>query len=457
MLNLNGIVDVETMTKINDYTELRLNKPNKYLCAESIALYEQRILPEQDIYKLCQTACRRKLYNPATSVVPASILKHFKDTSDMVPVAYDALKKQVSVVTITELGESYEPILGVKVIIYYVPLYIYFRRYVEAYGAHPDLLPIPAETIWSMIVKEAIDVHAADITLSTNSRTANVYFNIKKEKVDSHVIMQASMIEDIVKILTVKDPQVSFDNNPKYVGVDLNDRYRGRVVINKLYKGHEITIRLLPNDFFTNTLEDCNLKPQTIEFLRGDFMNRENGLRLLAGETMSGKNTTILSCLNELIHLYSLKVVSVEMPVEQELPGIEQINCTTMEEYQANINSLIRQNPDFVYCVEMNDDTAIDVLRTTNTGKRVISTIHANSASDVFPRLMDITGLPLDRIIQVVHSIVFQKLIRDDVHDILVPVNRYIYLSKERKRQLYGKSFGEVMTLLDSWEGGDVW
>ena len=233
----------------------------------------------------------------------------------------------MSVVTITELGESYEPILGVKVIIYYVPLYIYFRRYVEAYGAHPDLLPIPAETIWSMIVKEAIDVHAADITLSTNSRTANVYFNIKKEKVDSHVIMQASMIEDIVKILTVKDPQVSFDNNPKYVGVDLNDRYRGRVVINKLYKGREITIRLLPNDFFTNTLEDCNLKPQTIEFLRGDFMNRENGLRLLAGETMSGKNTTILSCLNELIHLYSLKVVSVEMPVEQELPGIEQINC----------------------------------------------------------------------------------------------------------------------------------
>lgn len=457
MLNLNTVLDVDRIAEVNDYTRLRLNDPSKYVCAESIALYEQRILPESKIHELCEKALKRKLYNPASSIVPRSIVKHFKETSSMVPVAYNAYKKQITVVALTELGEDYEPIQGQKVFIYYVPLYVYFKRYVETYGNHPDLLPIPAKMIYSIIIQEATELNAADITMSTNGLNSSVYFNVRKQKVDSHVIMQASMLDDIIKILTIEDPQTAFDRKPKYVGVNVNEKYRGRVVINKTYKGSAITLRLLPNKFFDNTLEDCNLKPETISFLRNDFMNRQNGLRLVAGPTMSGKNTTILACLNELLHLRSLKLVSIEMPVEQELPGIEQINCTTMEEYKANINSLIRQNPDFVYVTEMNDDTSVDVLRAANTGKRSISTIHANSCSDIIPRLMDITGLSIDRIIQPLHSLVYQELIRDDEKDMLVPVNRYVYLSPERKKSLYGKPFGEVINLIDTWEGGDIW
>lgn len=457
MLNLSTILDVSVIAEVNKYTNLRLNKPSKYVCAESIALYEQRLLPEEEIHKLCEKAVKRKLYNPASSIVPREIVKHFRETSEMVPIAYNSFKKQVTCVALTELGTTYEPLPNTKVFIFYVPLYVYFKRYLEVYGSHPDLLPIPAKTIYSIILQEATELKAADITMSTNGLNSRVYFNVKKHKVDSHVIMQASMLEDIVKILTIEDPKVAFDNNPKYVGVNINDYYRGRVVINKTYKGLAVTIRLLPNKYFDNTLDDCNLKPETIKFLRTDFMNRENGLRLIAGPTMSGKNTTILSCLNELLHVHSLKVVSIEMPVEQELPGIEQINCTTMEEYKANINSLIRQNPDFVYVTEMNDDTSVDVLRAANTGKRSISTLHANSCSDIIPRLMDITGLPIDRIIQPLHSLVYQELIYDEKNAILIPVNRYVYLSKERKKSLYGKSFGEVISMIDSWEGGDVW
>ena len=78
-------------------------------------------------------------------------------------------------------------------------------------------------------------------------------------------------------------------------------------------------------------------------------MNRELGLRLVVGPTMSGKNTTALACLKELTEDDKYKVVSIEMPVEQELEGVEQINCEDEEEYDANINSLLRQNPDFVY------------------------------------------------------------------------------------------------------------
>lgn len=457
MLNLSTILDVERIAEVNRYTELRLNNPSKYVCAEALTLYEQRILPEEEIHKLCEKAVARKLYNPASSIVPRNIVNHFKETSKMVPIAYNSYKKHLTVVALTELGNTYEPLSDIRVFVYYVPIYVYFKRYLEMYGNHPDLLPVPAKTIYSIILQEATNLKASDITMSTNGLNSSVYFNVRKRKVESHVIMQANMLQDIIKILTIEDPKVAFDNHPKYVGVDINDKYRGRVVINKTYKGSAVTIRLLPNNYFDLTLDDCNLKPETIEFLREDFMNRENGLRVIAGPTMSGKNTTILASLNELLHLYSLKVVSIEMPVEQELPGVEQINCTTMEEYKSNINSLIRQNPDFVYVTEMNDDTSVDILRAANTGKRTISTLHANSCSDIIPRLMDITGLSIDRIIQPLHTLVYQELKRDDEKDMLVPVNRYVYLSKERKKSLYGKSFGEVINLIDSWEGGDVW
>lgn len=457
MLNLNGKLDETQIQHVIKYVQLRLNNPSKYVCAEALALYEQRIMPEGQIHKLCEQAVQRKLYSPVTTTIPKSIAVQVNRGSSMVPLSYNPLTKVLYCGALTELGVNYEPISGVEVVTVFIPIYVYFRRYTELYGQHPDLLPVPAKLIYEAIIQEASDLGAADITMSTRGMSSTVYFNVRKRKVDSHIIMLPGMLEDIIKIITIKNPIVAFDNHPKYVGIDINERYRGRVVINKTYKGNEITIRLLHNEYFNSILEDCNIKKETIEFFRTDFMNRENGLRIIAGPTMSGKNTTILACLNELVHMHSLKVVSIEMPVEQELPGIEQIDCINMDEYRSNINSLVRQNPDFIYVTEINDDTAIDVMRAANTGKRSVSTIHANSCSDIIPRLMDITGLSIDRIIQPIHSLVYQELIRDDEKDILIPVNRYVYLSHERKKALYGKSFGEVVSTIDSWEGGDVW
>ena len=457
MLNLNGKLDVSQIQQVNDYVRLRLDDSSKYTCAEALALYEQRVIPESEIHRMCEQAVQRKLYSPVTTAIPKAIAVQVNRGSRMVPMSYNPLKKELGCGALPELGVRHEPIVGVDVITTFIPIYIYFKRYVELYGKHPDLLPIPAQLIYHSIVQEASDLGAADITLSTRGYSSDVYFNVRKRKVESHIIMLPGMLEDIIRIITIENPIVAFDNHPKYVGIDINEQYRGRIVINKTYKGNAVTIRLLHNEYFNSVLEDCNLKPETIEFFRTDFMNRENGLRLIAGPTMSGKNTTILACLNELIHMHNLKVVSIEMPVEQELPGIEQINCLNMEEYKSNINSLIRQNPDFVYVTEMNDDTSVDVLRAANTGKRSISTIHANSCSDIIPRLMDITGLSIDRIIQPIHTLVYQELLRDDSRDMLIPVNRYVYLSQERKKALYGKSFGEVMNAIDSWEGGDVW
>ncbi len=456
MLNLNGIVPVETIHELEGYTALRFKDKSKYECAEALGLYEQRLIPNEDIYSLCESAYGVDLFIPATSYIPIDIIRHFAG-SQVVPVSYSPIRSIITCVALPEIGHEFMPITGYEVNVVDTTIYNYFQEYIKQYGTHPDLCDVPAKNLLDSIVNEGIALGAADITISSVGRSASIYFDVRKKKVYSQRILTAYNIEDIIKLLCFESPMDQNTNAPKNVGVTLNDFYRGRVCINHKYHGYAITMRLLPNAAFDKTLDNLGLSKEDVEFFRSTFMNRELGLRIIAGATMSGKNTTALACLNEITMPDNLKVVSIEMPVEQELEGIEQINCDTEEEYEANINSLLRQNPGFVYLTEIGDTTATPIMRVTNTGKRVLSTLHANSCSGVIGRLQDITGLSTDRIIQTIHSIVYQELVRDEQTDTIRPKCKYVYLSQERKRQLYGKEYGDVVTKIDSWEGGDVW
>lgn len=456
MLNLNGIVSVEVIHELDTYTSLRFRDKTKYVCAEALGLYEQRLIPNDEVLSLCESASGEDLYIPATSYIPVDIVRLFVG-SQVVPVSYSPMRGVITCVALPEIGNQYPPIDGYSVNVVYTPIYNYFQEYVKQFGPHPDLCKVPAKHLMDSIVNEGIALSAADITISSLGRSASIYFDVRKKKVYSQRILSSDDIEDIIKMMCFESPMDDTTRAPKYVGVTLNDYYRGRVCINHKYHGYELTIRLLPNEAFEKELEDLNLTKETVSFLRSTFLNRELGLRLIVGSTMSGKNTTALACLREITLPDILKVVSIEMPVEQELMGVEQIDCANEEEYELNINSLIRQNPGFVYLTEMGEGTATSIMRVTNTGKRILSTIHANSCADVIGRLQDITGLSIDRIIQTLHSIVYQELVRDDASDTVRPKNKFIYLSQERKNQLYGKSYGEVLLKLGQWEGGDVW
>lgn len=456
MLNLNGILTVDLLQEVSAYTDLRLRDSMKFTQAEALALYEQRLLPNEEIWRLCEEAEKEDLFIPATSYIPSDIVAHFRG-SDVVPVSYSPMRRCITCIALKDIGESYQPMNDYEVVVVHTTIYNYFQEYTKQYGLHPDLLLIPAKQLMDGIINEAITLKAADITISSVGKSANVYYNVRKKKVYSQRILNADNIEDIIKLYCFESPMDDSTNSPKYVGVSLNDAYRGRICINHKYHGYMLTIRLLPNEAFNKTLEDCNLTKETITFFRKYFMNRELGMRLLAGSTMSGKNTTCLACLKELTEDDEYKVVSIEMPVEQELPGVEQINCNDDDEYRENIQSCIRTNPDFVYITEIGDTNAIPIMHSINTGKRVLATLHANSCADVIGRLQDMTGMSTDKIIQNIQSIVYQELVRDDKTDTIRPKNKYIYLSAERKAQLYGKPYGEVLLKLKGWEGGDIW
>ena len=154
----------------------------------------------------------------------------------------------------------------------------------------------------------------------------------------------------------------------------------------------------------------------------------------------------------ELVKRDTMKIVSLEQPVEILVDGIEQINAETDEEFELNADSLLRQNPDIVYFTEITARTGTTIMQQSNTSKAVFSSIHANSISEVLFRLQDITGMPLDRIILTLHSCVYQELVRDERTDTVKPFNRCVYFSSDLKMSLYGKPVAEIIGILQAEE-----
>lgn len=454
MLNLNARLGIRDIEKVQEYTKLRLKNPGNLKMAEAIALYEQKYMNSTEILSLCEEAEGIKLYEPETNYVPEDIVACFRG-SGLVPVSYIHKDRLVTCVEIPEIGGDVS-VEQFRIKKFPTTLPYYLAQYQFYYGSHPMLQTVPVTTVFQSIVQEAINLGAADITISTLGMSSRVYYNVRKCIVESKRVFVAEDIRNLITYLCVRSPYNWGTRTPKYVDVDLTKEYRGRVVINAKYKGFTITIRLLSNTAFGEKLSTLAITPEAQQWLRKNILDEEPGLRLIVGETMSGKNTTALALLSELTTRGKFKIVSVEMPVEQTLVGIEQINTETLQEYSENIKSLIHQNPDFVYITEIRDATGLDTLQVTNTGKRVLSTLHANSVADTVSRLVDITGLSLDRVVQSLHSVVFQKLLRDDGRDCLYPRNRYVRFDSALKSNLYGKSLGEMIRLIREKEGGDI-
>ena len=110
-----------------------------------------------------------------------------------------------------------------------------------------------------------------------------------------------------------------------------------------------------------------------------------------------------------------------------------------------------------MYITEIQDATGLVTVEVTNTGKCVLSTLHANSVADTISRLVDITKLDQDRVIQALHTVVYQELIRDDASDRLYPRCRYVRFTDELKYKLFGKTLGEVVKIINDNEEGDIW
>lgn len=451
MQSLIGIINAVDSDMIDQKTGLRFRDKTKFRTPEALIIHEQHIISDERLLEACQREYNIILETPPVRYIPKEIINMF-DGKDVVVLDYDVSNSVISLGTIPEYKhvKTRIHIDGYTLKFVLVPIYYYTELYTKQYREPDFLAELPLRDKWDFIIQEAVSLKATDITISNSQNGAIVYYNARLKKVPSARRLNVEDVDALAKMLASSAKATMADDSaePRFFSITINKQNRGRVVINKTYYGLLITIRVLDNTIRNMTLEDLNLKSDTCEFIREVMLSNEKGLRLFIGATASGKNTSILAALCELVHRKLHKIVSVEQPVEILVDGIEQINAETDEEFEKNADSLLRQNPDIVYFTEITARTAKAIMQQSNTSKAVFSTIHANSIADVLFRLEDITQMPMDRIILTLHSCVYQELVRDDRTDTVKPYNRCVYFDEDLKMQLYGKSVAEVIGIL---------
>ncbi|MBL0420153.1 type II/IV secretion system protein [Ramlibacter sp. AW1] len=144
-----------------------------------------------------------------------------------------------------------------------------------------------------------------------------------------------------------------------------------------------------------------------------ELMDAAWGMLLVTGPTGSGKTTTLYAALSE-AHTGRDKIVTIEDPVEYQLPGVLQIRVNEKKglSFARGLRSILRHDPDKIMVGEIRDrETAEIAVQSALTGHLVLSTAHANSVFDVFGRFTHM-GLDPHALMSALNGIWAQRLVR---------------------------------------------
>ena len=149
--------------------------------------------------------------------------------------------------------------------------------------------------------------------------------------------------------------------------------------------GQRLSLRLLDQSREFR-LESMGFEEDALKALK-TALEFENGVVLISGPTGSGKTTTLYAMLNALDRVRN-NVISLEDPVEYELPGVSQAPITKSMSFSEALRAVLRQDPDIILVGEVRDEETADLcFKAASTGHLVLSTIHANDAINLITRL----------------------------------------------------------------------
>jgi type II secretory ATPase GspE/PulE/Tfp pilus assembly ATPase PilB-like protein len=176
--------------------------------------------------------------------------------------------------------------------------------------------------------------------------------------------------------------------------------------------GESVVLRLLDRGGRPVALAELGM-PAGVFAAFERLARKPHGMLLVTGPTGSGKTTTLYAAL-ALRDRAAEKVVSVEDPVEYQVPGVTQVpvHRTAGVTFASALRSILRQDPDVVMVGETRDpETAEIAVQAAMTGHLVFSTLHTNDAVGAIPRLLDL-GIPEYLIAGTVEGILAQRLVR---------------------------------------------
>jgi general secretion pathway protein E len=279
----------------------------------------------------------------------------------------------------------------------------------------------PVVRVVNSTLYDALKQAASDIHLESVPAGMQVKYRIDGVMVRVGQVAGADIAEQVIsriKVLAeldIAERRVPQDGRFKvaYAGRDIDLR----VSIMPSVHGEDAVLRVLDKDHLTQELQALSLESLGFDDIARAAMRKlaaePYGMLLVTGPTGSGKTTSLYATIGEINHGLD-KIITIEDPVEYQLPGVLQIPVNEKKglTFARGLRSVLRHDPDKIMVGEIRDgETAEIAVQAALTGHLVLTTVHANNVFDVIGRFLHM-GVDPYNLVSALNGIVAQRLLR---------------------------------------------
>jgi len=265
------------------------------------------------------------------------------------------------------------------------------------------------------ILFDAVQQRASDIHIQPYESHLQVRFRIDGILFDQFEIPHGSQEEVISRIKVISQMDIAEKRLPQDGRATIRVGTRRidlRVASLPTSFGERVVIRLLDKSARLYTLAELGMDREILQQFQR-LVHLEHGLILVTGPTGGGKSTTLYAALQE-INAKDRNIVTLEDPIEYQLPGISQtqVNEKKGMTFARGLRNVLRQDPDIIMIGEIRDqETAEMAIQSALTGHMVFSTLHTNDAPSAVTRLLDL-GIEPYLVSSSVVAVLAQRLVR---------------------------------------------
>ena len=269
--------------------------------------------------------------------------------------------------------------------------------------------------IFNIIMAGAIKTKSSDVHIEPNSDYIRLRYRV--DGVLQDIVKLPKKVHRIIvsRVKMLSKMKLNISNIPQdgHFGINLeNTQINVRSSILPSSFGESIVLRILSEGTTGLELDGLGFNQYYLEKVEEQII-KPTGMILTTGPTGSGKTTTLYSFIHR-INQPSIKIITLENPVEYRVEGISQteVGEDTEMSFADGLKAVVRQDPDVIMVGEVRDpETAEISIQAALTGHMVLSTLHTNNAAGAIPRLLHLKVNPA-LIAPAVNLVIAQRLVR---------------------------------------------
>jgi len=279
----------------------------------------------------------------------------------------------------------------------------------------------PIVRLTNSTLYDAYKARVSDIHLESSTEGLRVKYRLDgvlSTIAEAKGILTAEQVISRIKVMAELDIAERRIPQDGRFNVSINGRdVDFRVSIMPSIHGEDAVLRILDKQALTEkmtslTLDSLGFASDLMRSLRR-LAREPYGMLLVTGPTGSGKTTTLYAVISE-INNGRAKIVTIEDPVEYQLPDVLQIPVNEKKglSFARGLRSILRHDPDTIMVGEIRDaETAQIAVQSALTGHLVLTTVHANNALDVISRFLHM-GVAPQSFVSALNGILAQRLVR---------------------------------------------